>query len=314
MLTLAAAALLAQTTARLVMDKSGWPASMVLNFDGRTYTASPLQNQTMPYALSQKVRIGAASLEVRNYSIVISGSKKSVDAVSWSKQLYPNTPQQYMGDVVMELRAKGAISLGDSALCIYSWDNTDNSGEPSTDLFALDVSVDDSGAPVVRHAIKLVGLGQYTLEAARMAKHENKIVLVQDGFCVIDIASWTQVAGFRGNVVISDSGRIYKSDHGLLTEYSIKDNSWKFIASVDLGYLKWGSSLGTADVLVFKLGLWTPDSRATYRFPGTENLGGPTCFFVVPNIGIGFLGGLPESSPGVFLSAKGLQPISKITR
>jgi len=304
--------LLSQITAKVVFDKYDHPAQLTVRSGGHTYITSPQYGSKATHFLQNTVTIGKCEITAKGNTLVGSNGSGAIGGDAISKRLFPNVPQKY--DFWPTLRSKGGLRIDDIVLWIFSWDAVDTMSEPSGETFAVEVKLDESGSITSTRSAPLRGLGPHLL-GIDMIQFGDRVVLTGYGISIFDLRDWKETLAItNGEGRISPTGHVYWIRDGFVSRYDPSNDSFKMKGGPNLGYALSVFIVGGEDVVICQHGMFTPETRASYRFPGPDNTPMFGAFYVVPDIGIGFLGDFPKETPGILLSPKYLSPLTMIRR
>lgn len=305
-------ALAPQVLARADYDQDGNPTTLTVAVGKKVYFAEPDFGSDGPGAFSDKVGFGGRTVVAQGTNLVDGKGGSKIDLRPISKKLFGDAPAGYP----LALESKGGILVGDWALWVYAWDNLETMGEPAAYTFIVKLQRGPKGELETAGSAPLAGLGAHIRRVVGR-RYAGRIAIVGEGISLFNFDTMKEeVALTDGHGVVAPSGHVYWNARGALSLYDEKSGKFLHRASHDLGYLSDAFTVDGVDVLAFHLGLFVPTERATYRFPGPDNGGGPQPYYVVPGVGIGFLDkyAFPADTPGILLSAEHLAPVAMIRR
>lgn len=306
-------ALLVPLTASVHFDNHEQPGKLSVRMGEKTYSAEPLISGDASHALKETVKFGGGVVTARENSLFIRRGKEEELLYSAPSGIRVGT---LGGGTETIPRSKGGIVVGDRLLWIFGNDLLETMGEPSTSVNLCELQLRSEHEKPVSRVIRLTGLGAH-INPSAVVKGRRVAFVNAEGISLVDLDAFRETATAKGGEgCVGPTGTIYFEKNGAISVFSLEDGQLRMKGMIDFGYLVGAFQVGGEDVLWLQNGLFTPNTRANYRFPGPYNTGSPQPFYVVPEVGIGFIDkyAFPHETPGILLSPHYLTPMAMIAR
>src|SRR5579871_65289 len=184
----------------VLQSARGWSAhwaevdhsrALVVERDGRRYVIQQTGSGSSAGQPEQFMDVGPEGIKFKGHRFVASGST-ILDAATGARVELPHTDPPALQ--LPGFRLKGAAAAGDHMLWIFAWDDGDVSLEPSSEVLAYEVGLENNHPVVVRttELPALTGINTYMCGV----RHENDFLLVSssDRFVDLDMKEWKPVA------------------------------------------------------------------------------------------------------------------------